>query len=339
MSEKILLVDDDLNLLSAMQRQLSRSFQVEVASSGQDALEKLAQGGPYAVLLTDLHMPGMNGIALLERAQEVAPDTVRIVLSGHADLERLMQAINEGYIFRFLTKPSRTEELSTALMAALEQHRRVLAARELHGLKRLQQALESVVLGFTRLVEARDPYTAGHQERVCQLAVAMGARLGLNKDQAACVRVAAMIHDLGKVYVPTEFLNRPGRLSEAEMGIIRTHPQVGYEILKPLDFHWPVSEIVLQHHERLDGTGYPRGLKGEEVLFEARIISVADVVEAMASHRPYRPSRGLEGALEEIERYQGTHFDPRVVEVCLNLFNQEGWTFQRGEQWQVPPPV
>jgi response regulator RpfG family c-di-GMP phosphodiesterase len=335
MNEKVLLVDDDLNLLSALERQLGRNYNLEMATGGQEALRRLIQGGPYAVMVTDLQMPDLDGIALLEQAQAVAPDTVRIVLSGYAELERVLAAINEGYIFRYLTKPASREVLVKALESGLEQYRRVLAARELHHLKALKEALEHVVVGFTRLVEARDPYTAGHQERVCQLAVALGQGLGFDEDRLACLRLAALIHDLGKVYVPSEFLNRPGRLTEAEMGIIRTHPQVGHEIMRPLDFHWPISQIVLQHHERMDGSGYPQGLKGDEILLEARVIAVADVVEAMSSHRPYRPSRGLDEALAEIERNQGNVYDPGVVATCLNLFRTQGWDFARQEQWRI----
>ncbi|MBI5522162.1 MAG: HD domain-containing protein [Desulfarculus sp.] len=334
MSERILLVDDDHNLLLAMQRVLGAKYDLALAPGGEQALERLARDAPYAVLITDLRMPGMDGITLLEQAQRVSPDTVRIVLSGYGDLDQVMQAINEGYIFRFLTKPATPQQLEKTIQAALEQHQRVLAARETHSLKRLKEALENVVLGFTRLVEARDPYTAGHQERVCQLAVALSQGLGLSEDQVACVRLAALIHDLGKVYVPSEFLNRPGRLTQAEMGIIRTHPQVGCEIMRPLDFQWPMSQIVLQHHERLDGSGYPQGLKGEGILLEARIIAVADVVEAMSSHRPYRPSRGLQGALREIGDQRGCLYDPVVVDACLELFQGQGWRFERQDQWQ-----
>ncbi|MFH1033221.1 MAG: HD domain-containing phosphohydrolase [Pseudomonadota bacterium] len=335
MSHKVLLVDDEPNLLAVMQRQLGNHYDLEVASGGEKALSRMAQAGPFAVLVTDLHMPGLNGIRLLERSQKISPDTVRIVLSGYYDLEQVMQAINEGYIYRFLTKPVRPEVLIRAINDGLEQHRQVLDARELHGLKKLKESLVHVVVGFTRLVETRDPYTAGHQERVSQLAVALSRELGLSADQVACVTLAAQIHDLGKVYVPSEFLNRPGRLSPAEMSIIRTHPQVGCDIMRPMDFHWPISQIVLQHHERLDGSGYPQGLKGDEILLEARIIAVADVVEAISSHRPYRPSLGLPGAMEEIRQHRGSSYDPRVVDACLDLFEAKGWGFSGQDQWQL----
>jgi HD-GYP domain-containing protein (c-di-GMP phosphodiesterase class II) len=143
--------------------------------------------------------------------------------------------------------------------------------------------------------------------------------------------MAGVIHDLGKITVPTDILNKPGRLTEHEFGIIRSHPKVGYDILKTIDFPWPVAQIVLQHHERMDGSGYPQGLSGEKIILEARILAVADVVEAMSSHRPYRPARGIDKALEEISQNKGVLYDPEVVDVCLKLFTQKGFRFEQGK--------
>lgn len=184
----------------------------------------------------------------------------------------------------------------------------------------LQRVFEDSVEALASALEVRDPYTAGHQRRVAQLAAAIAKELGLGRNQIRGLYLAALVHDIGKISVPAEVLNKPGRLEELEFGLIKNHPQVGYEILSKVKFPWPVAEIVRQHHERNDGSGYPRGLRGEEILLEARILAVADVVEAMSSHRPYRPALGLDVALEEIARHRGKLYDPQVVDACLRLF-------------------
>jgi len=189
--------------------------------------------------------------------------------------------------------------------------------------KRYEQVLRTirgVAQAIATVVEVRDPYTAGHQRRVSQLAVAIAREMGLPRERIEGLRVAALLHDIGKVRVPSDILNKPGSLAEPERAIIQTHPEEGYRILKEIDFPWPVAEIVLQHYERLDGSGYPQGLKGEEILLEARILAVADVVEAMSYHRPYRPALGIDKALEEISKKKGVLYDPKVVDACLALF-------------------
>ena len=189
----------------------------------------------------------------------------------------------------------------------------------------LNSALMHTVGVATTLSEIRDPYTAGHERRVAKIAVAIGAELGLEPMRLEGLRVAGSLHDVGKIAVPTEILAKPGKLNYAEFALIKFHPTVGYEALKDIDFPWPVAQAALQHHERMDGKGYPQGLKGEEILFEARILAVADVVESMASHRPYRPALGIEKALAEIERGRGESFDPQAVDACLRLFRERGF--------------
>ena len=189
----------------------------------------------------------------------------------------------------------------------------------------LRQSLEQFIQAFALTVEARDPYTAGHQRRVSELAMAIARSMGLPDEQVIGVQLAAAIHDLGKIRVPAEILSKPGRLSSIEFELIKTHAQAGYDILKEVAFPWPIADIILQHHERLDGSGYPQGLKDEQILLESKIVAVADVVEAMSSHRPYRPSLGIDVALAEIERYRGTYFAPEVVDACIKLFRERGY--------------
>ena len=191
----------------------------------------------------------------------------------------------------------------------------------------INDMLVQTIHAMALTVEKRDPYTAGHQDRTARLAVAIGLELGLPEHQIQGIRLGGMIHDIGKIYVPSEILNRPGRLTEPEMALIRTHPEVGYDIVKGVEFIWPVKEVVLQHHERFDGTGYPHGLKGNDIAIEARIVAVADVIEAISSHRPYRPALGVEQGLEEIRSGSGTRYDPVVAAACLALFAENRFHF------------
>ncbi|MGO8683342.1 MAG: PAS domain S-box protein [Thermoleophilia bacterium] len=193
--------------------------------------------------------------------------------------------------------------------------------------QQLQTVTEEVIAAIADIVEVRDPYTAGHERRVSELAEAIAVHLGLDEVTVMGVRVAALLHDVGKITVPAEILAKPGRLSEIEFELIKAHPQATYNVLHGIEFPWPVAEVALQHHERLDGSGYPRGLAGEEIMLEARILAVADVVEAMASHRPYRSALGIEAALEEIAAHRGTLFDADVADACRAVFSEEGFAF------------
>jgi putative two-component system response regulator len=182
--------------------------------------------------------------------------------------------------------------------------------------------MEAIVQVMESTIGARDPYTVGHQQRATQIACAIAAEMGLSFEQLRDLRVAGSLHDLGKVAVPLEILSKPGKLTDIEFAMVKTHPQVGYDILRPLKLPAIISQIILQHHERLDGSGYPLGLRGREILPEARILGVADVLEAMCSHRPYRPALGLDLAFEELQRGRGTAYDPDVVDICLKLYEE-----------------
>jgi len=189
--------------------------------------------------------------------------------------------------------------------------------------ERWQKAFEETIRALISATEMRDPYTAGHQQRVSELARAIAREMNLSEDQITAITMAATIHDIGKIQVPAEILTKPGQLNEIEFSLIKTHPQVGHDILRHIEFPWPIADIVLQHHEREDGSGYPRGLSDKDILLEAKILAVADVVEAMASHRPYRPARGIDQALQEISRNKGKLYDVRVVDACLELFRKK----------------
>ena len=193
--------------------------------------------------------------------------------------------------------------------------------------EKLRKALGGTIRAIALTVESRDPYTAGHQKRTTNLARAIANEMGLSKEQIDAIRMAGVVHDLGKIAVPAELLSKPTRLSEIEFALIKSHAEVGHTILKAIEFPWPIEQIVAQHHERMDGSGYPSGLSGEEITIEARVLAVADVVEAIISHRPYRPARGIDEALEEISRNRGIIYDPQVVDACVGLFTEKGFSF------------
>jgi len=194
--------------------------------------------------------------------------------------------------------------------------------------QKLKKTMDATIETMSKMIEAKDPYTAGHQQRVSQLAIAITKELNLSPDKIEGIRIASLIHDIGKIGLPSEILSKPIRLTDIEFSLIKSHSQIGYDILKSIDFSFPIARIVLQHHERVDGSGYPNNLKGDEILLKAKIIGVADVVEAMSSHRPYRPALGIDAALEEISKNRGILYDPEVVDVCLKLFQDKGFKFK-----------
>lgn len=203
------------------------------------------------------------------------------------------------------------------------------AEKERHAnAQKQQQILLQTIEAIASTVEARDPYTAGHQKRVANLASAIAGEMGLPADTIQAIYLASTVHDLGKIRIPAEILSKPGRLNDIEFELVKSHPQTGFDIIKDIQFPWPIAQMVLQHHERLDGSGYPNGMKSEEVLLEAKIIAVADVVEAMSSHRPYRPGLGLDAALDEITKNRGRLYDAAVVDSCIALLRDKKFVLE-----------
>jgi len=328
---------------------LGRAEYLELLLKGEERFEHLAQSSPDIIYRYRLQPE--RGLDYISPA--VTKITGYSVDEFHSDPDLWMKIVhpedrvflekvfNDANFFRhsiemrMIGKEGESVWLEQIVVPLYDEEGNLIAldgiARDITERKRAAQKIEDllnqVVMAFSSAMELRDPYTAGHQRRVTELALAIAQEMGLSGERLKGLQVASLLHDIGKgLIVPAEILSKPGRLTMWEMALIRIHPQAGYEVLKKVDFPWPVAEIVHQHHERLDGSGYPLGLKDRDILLEAKIIAVADVVEAMSSHRPYRPSLGTEKALEEIEAHKGVLYDPQVVEACLRVFAR-GFTF------------
>jgi putative two-component system response regulator len=333
----ILAVDDtpaSLKLLTDILK--AEGYEVRSAISGELALHAATAQAPELILL-DISMPGMSGFEVCQqlKKQPQTRDVPVIFVSAMSETLEKLKGFGLGAV-DYVTKPYQREELMARVHTHLELHRlrhrleemveeRTTSLRQSEA--KLRASLFDSISAIAATVEMRDPYTAGHQRRVAEIAKAIAGELGLPEHQIEGIYLASVVHDVGKVRVPAEILSKPGTLTELEFSLIKQHSQAGYDILKEVDFPWPIAQFVLQHHERMDGSGYPQGLKGDAILLEARIISIADVIEAMASHRPYRAGRGIEAALEEISGKRGTLYDQAIVDAALRLFREKKFTF------------
>ncbi len=334
---KILAADDDLIALRILKSALKKfGCTVISARDGIEAYEILQRGEAQLAVL-DWMMPGMNGPEICRKMRE--EDRLKsiyiILLTSRDSREDRIAGLRAG-ADDYITKPFNREELSARVQVGFRvvklQNRlegRVKELEEVLALRQrvrdLRKTMDGVIKVISLIGEIIDPYTAGHQRRVADLACAIAREMGLPERQIDCIFISGTVHDIGKIAVPKKILSNPGKLSEIEFGIIKTHPEVGHDILKTVEFEFPVAKIVLQHHEKLDGSGYPFGATAENVLLESKILSVADVVEAVASHRPYRAALGVDKALRIIENGKGSHFDEDAVNACLRLF-KNGFT-------------
>ena len=328
----ILVVDDDGDIRNILYYGITAAgYRCLTAESAEMALS-LLETEPVEVVISDIQMAGMSGIELCREIKTHYEADV-IIITGLVNNFAYEEIIAHG-ASDFIEKPIRLAEIVARLKRVLHERERSNqlkdSAKALSStLTRFQNALEGFVQAIALAVEMRDPYTAGHQIRVADLSCAIAREMGLPEDQIYGLRMAAVIHDLGKITIPGEILCKPGVLTEPEYQMIKTHVQSGYDILKKIDFPWPVAEIVMQHHERLDGSGYPNGLSGESIMLEARILSVADVFETIGSHRPYRPSLGIKKAIDELSTNRGGLYDEKVVSACLDLVENNVFEFKK----------
>ncbi len=354
---RVLLIEDntdDALLLRHCLAKIPEQIEIHHCERLAEALEYLANGqADIDAVLMDLGLPDSKGIDTFNRVRGQAPRIPVVILSGMDDEQLAIQAVRAGAQDYLVKGEANAQLLVRALYYAVERMKyeeglrrardeleiRVRARtselylanetltrliNELsHAEKEVRRSLQGIIDVVSMIIETRDPYTAGHQRGVADIAQAVAQRLRLPEERIEGIRLAATVHDLGKISIPAEILAKPTRLNDIEMSIIRIHPQSGYEILKLVDFPWPIAQIVLQHHERIDGSGYPQGLSAPDILLEAKIIGVADVMEAMCSHRPYRPAMGIDKALQEILQNKGILYDPDVVDACLQYFEEK----------------
>lgn len=336
-------------------------YEVHIAHNGVDGLDKLRTAKkPYSLIISDQRMPDMSGIQFFAKAKDIFPDAVRILLTAYADSDSIIEAVNKGGVHLYFTQPWHEDEIllhirqSLSKVEIMAENKRLMELlknknKELLALnktlekkteektndlliqteklkdsyKNSQLILDGIVRTLSKIIETRDPYTSGHEDQVAKIACKIAREMNLPEEQISFIHIAATLHDIGKISVPSEILTKPSMLSTLEKEIIKTHCKVANDVLKNIEFPYPVAEIIYQHHERMDGSGYPRGLKGDEIAIEARIIGVADVIDAMASYRPYRPALGVDAAIEEIIKYRGVTYDPVVVDACLKVYKKD----------------
>jgi len=318
---RILLVDDEPLVLEGLRRSVHTEFVADLAVGSEAGLAQLKKHGPYSVVVSDMRMPGMDGAEFLATVRAISPDSIRVMLTGCSDVETAVRAVNEGQIFRFLTKPVTTETLLATLHACIAQYDAALFEKE--HLKITIEALEQLDLGtlttLARAIDAKSAWTAGHSERVTNLALKMAHAMGLSAKSLSIMHRGGLLHDIGKIGTPPSILDKPGKLEPEEMQIMQDHVKSGVRILEPISCFRDALPMVAEHHEWFDGSGYPAGLAGENISLHARILAVADCYDAMVSDRPYRKGLPKQQAFEILKQRSGTQFDPMVVEVFARL--------------------
>lgn len=320
----ILIIEDN----AAHAELISRSFAAHRMDFNLTIMPSLASSRAFLeentpdLVLCDWLLPDGRGMELItspERDQRRFPI---VVMTSHGNEELAVEAMKAGALDYIVKSPETFSHMPDFIMRSMREWEHIVAREQAE--MSLKQVLLQTVESLALMVEKRDPYTSGHQKKVSQLASNIGREMNLSDDTIQGIYIAGILHDIGKISVPAEYLSKPGKLDPIEFTIIKTHPGVAYDMLKAIDFPYPIANIVLQHHEKCDGSGYPNGLKAGDMLLEARIIAVADVVDAISSHRPYRPSLGIGPALEEIAAHAGTLYDKEVVAACLQLFRRQG---------------
>jgi response regulator RpfG family c-di-GMP phosphodiesterase len=323
----VLLLEDnpgDSRLIRELFVDTDNRFNLQCVDLLSKGLKCLVSQNIDAVLL-DLGLPDNQGLGAIEYLRAKKSSIPIIVLTGLNDENVAIEAVRRG-AQDYLIKGSITGSmLSRVIRYAIE--RKNYEEELKRGLEKFTRALNGTVKAMAMTVEIRDPYTAGHQRRGADLARAIAQEMNLAPERVEGIQLAGMIHDIGKISIPAEILSKPTLLSNLERNLIKIHPQIGYDILKEIDFPWPIAKTVLQHHERINGSGYPAGLKNDDIILEAKVLAVADVVEAIASHRPYRPAFGTKEAIDEITREKGILYDPAVVKSCLGLFQDKEYSF------------
>ena len=334
-SERILVVDDEEAIREIVSSMLvGAHFQARQAASGIEALALLESGDEYDLVLSDLMMAEMDGIALLERAKERYPDMPVVMVTAVHDISVALQAIRNG-AYDYLLKPFEREQLLATVRRALENRRlkrendayrtnleALVAARTQQlraAMGELERSYDITLEALGEALDLKDRETEGHSRRVTAFTIAIAKKMGLPKDEISVIARGAFLHDIGKMAIPDNILLKPSKLTPDEVNVMKEHAWSGYKILSKIPFLTEAAQIVYAHQERYDGTGYPRGLKGEEIPLGARIFSIADTLDAMTSDRPYRAAQTVQAARKEIEHWAGRQFDPEIVKVFLEM--------------------
>jgi response regulator RpfG family c-di-GMP phosphodiesterase len=334
---RLLIADDDAAVRSVLEEFLCNEHECESVGSAEEALRLLAEGD-FQLVLSDISMEGMSGLEMLPRVGAVSPDTLVIMVSGSHDIETAIEAMRAG-AFDYIVKPFDLEHVRLSVRRALE-HQRLRAEKRAYenylermveqrtaeldsAVRSLGDAYRTTLKALVAALETRDLETHGHSERVVSFSLRLGRELGLDEERMRSLEFGSLLHDIGKIGVPDAVLRKPARLTEDEWLEMRLHPIHGRQILSGIEFLEGASRVVAQHHEQWDGSGYPVGLKGEEIDLNARIFAVADAFDAITSDRVYRAGRSYDDALAELETYAGQQFDPRVVEAFRNVPREE----------------
>ncbi len=321
----VLIVEDDELHTELIQRAFEEHqsrFMLRFSSNLMEARIYMEERKPD-IVVCDWLLPDGRGIELFSSDKENSSYPI-IMMTSYGNEELAVETIKAGALDYLVKSPESFAGLPNFILRGLREWEHIRARHAAE--KKLRDVLLQTVESLASMLEKRDPYTSGHQKKVSVLACAIAEEMGLPVEIIEGIHIAAILHDIGKISIPAEFLSKPGRLSPIEFDIIKTHPVNAYEMLKAIDFPYPVAQIILQHHEKMNGSGYPYGLLGPDILLESRIITVADVVEAISSHRPYRPALGIQYALEEITQNAGKLYDREVVEACLTLFREKGFS-------------
>lgn len=341
----VLIVDDNATNLDLLVSTLQQDYRLGIAKNGAKALDYAVKYQPDLILL-DIMMPGMDGYEVCSQLKQDSrtASIPFIFITARSETRSKTKAFDMGAV-DYITKPFHVAEVRARVQthialarmkARLRSQNNALEETVAKKTVEMKDMLNGTIYSMALMVEIRDPYTAGHQQRVAQLACAIGKKIGLGADILQGLHIAGLLHDVGKIRIPVSILNRCGPLLDAELDVIRKHPQISFEILKNIPFPWPCAQMVFQHHERLDGSGYPMGIKAEDLLVESQILAVADVMEATSSFRPYRPAQGIETALTLLREQRGTGYEADAVDACRELFERDSFRFEYDLQKSSP---
>jgi len=341
---KILIVDDENSIRVTLCEFLNRrGDSAESASNALEAFYKIGNSN-YDVVVSDIVMPQLSGMQLLEQIRQHSQTTQVIIMTGEPTVDTAVLSVQKGandYLIKPIRKETFLRSVDNALkIKELSDAKRLLEQKNLlyqHQLEEmvtsrtaeLEKNMQGIVFLLSSVVEVRDPFTAGHQSRVGNMSAAIGEIMGFDRKRTELLRIIGYLHDIGKIRIPTEILSKPSLLHPIERKIIETHPQSGFDMLDRVNLPPFIGEVILQHHERYDGSGYPKGLKASQQFLEAQIIAVADVVEAMTAHRPYRSAMDLCDVLNELQLFSGQLYAPEVVSACLYLFEKKGYLLDK----------